>query len=94
MKNIALLLLLLFCCLHGLRSQDCFIYANKDKKMYFYENKKAIYVAFKHNINYEKKQNILEALDSATGQTHEKNEKSDDMNNFGIVINRRSFCLL
>ena len=49
MKNITLLLLLLFCFLQGLHSQDCFIYAKKDKKMYFYENQKAMYIAFKRN---------------------------------------------
>ena len=63
MKNITLLLLLLFCFLQGLHSQDCFIYAKKDKKMYFYENQKAMYIAFKRNVSNEKKQLLLDKLE-------------------------------
>lgn len=64
MKNATLLILLLFSCLIKLCSQDCFVYANKGKKMYFYENKKALYIAFKRDVSNEKKKLLLGKLDT------------------------------
>lgn len=56
--------MLLFSCLLKLYSQDCFVYANKDKKLYFYENQKAMYIAFKRDVSNEKKQLLLDKLDT------------------------------
>ena len=64
MKNVTLLILLLFSCLLKLYSQDCFVYANKEKKMYFYENKKAMYIAFKRDVSNAEKQLLLDKLDT------------------------------